>query len=781
MKYSNNPIHFVLVVLFIMFPGLLNAQQEYTISGQLQDNNKQPVKFANVALLSSVDSSIIAGTVSGDEGKFELKYNQPGTYLFLASFVGYFPFKKKIEFSNRQKVYLETIVMKAKQIELEDVVITKERMKAKQQLDKTTYYVNSAMRLTSNTGVDLLQNIPGVQVDLLQKISLNGSRNIIFFVDGIERDASYLSQISADKIDRVEIKDAPGVEYKAEVSGVINVILKQDENIGMSGHIDVTIPTANDEVFSFPSASLNYSFDKLTLYSSYNGGFSFFDIETEDERRFSHENNSLEIVKNENLYQQNWSHKVHFGADYFYNEKNHFNVYGFISRFSNEQSGNFNIRTSINDSEDQSIHYIKDDYDINTSAYSSFFYKHVFTRGTELSVDANYYMLRSENRLQLKEEDSENEQLSHSQARNNMLKTRVDIRFPLNENIAIRTGIEQTLDHSDDLLLTGFNYTESTSAAYFSADYTRNKLQANAGMRAEYLQYIHETAGENKMHLMPALQIKYSFSDKKHLGLSYRKGIQRPSVFQLNPNLQTMDFYATKKGNQALSPAINHHFKLDYSLVFGNSFLKTGLFYGYNKNVIEILTLMKDASYLEKEVNNAGDISRAGIRTSGSFKLHKNISINPDIRVYYVQTYGNDLAKIHHIENKQALNFETSLSAILLLKHDFAFSFSAQYMSQQTRIQKDYHEDALYFVSLEKTFFNRLKAGITSAIPFSKTFTYRGYEISGRNFRQSTEDNIQISVFPVWFKLNYTFASGKKTQGFERKNSFKENIPEKGF
>ncbi len=781
MKYSSNHIHFALVVLFIMHTVLLNAQQEFTLSGQLQDNNKQPVMFANVALLSSADSSIIAGTVSGDDGTFELKYNQPGTYLFMASFVGYFPFQKKIELSDRQKIHLETVIMKEKQIELEDVVITKERMKAKQQLDKTIYYVNSAMRSTSNTGVDMMQHIPGLQVDLLQNISLNGSRNIIFFVDGIERDASYLAQISAEKIDRVEIKDVPGAKYDAEVSGVINVILKQNENTGISGHVYANLPTANDEVFSFPSASLNYSFDKLTLYSSYNGGFSFFDIETEDKRRFSQENTSYAIVKNENLYQQNWSHKVHFGADYFHNEKNQFNIYGFISRFSNEQSGNFHIRKSINDSEDLSIHYIKDDYDINTSAYSSFFYKHVFTEGTELSVDANYYMLRSENRLHLREEDSESEQLSHSQPYNNLLKTRIDLRFPLNEKISINTGIEQSLDHSDDLLMTEFNYTESTSAAYFSADFTMNKLQANAGMRAEYLQYLHETAEENEMHIMPALHIKYSFSGKKHLGLSYRKGIQRPSVFQLNPNLQTMDIYATKKGNPALSPTINHNIKLDYSLVFGNSFLKTGLFYEYNQNVIEILTLMKDALYLEKEVHNPGDISHTGINTSGSFKLHKNISINPDIRVYHVQTYGNDLAEAHHIENKQAVNFESSLSAILLLKHDFAFSFSAQYMSRQTRIQNDYHEDALYFVSLEKTFFNRLKAGITSAIPFSKTFTYRGYDISGRNFSQSTEDNIQISVFPVWFKLNYTFASGKKTQRIERNNSFKENRPKKGF
>lgn len=781
MKNSKRTIYIILIMLCFMNLSWLKAQTGYTVSGQLLDTDEQPVMFANVALLAATDSALLAGTISGETGTFELKYNTPGKYIVSVSCIGFAPAEKRIELAEKALIDLEQLTLVAHQTELNEVIIRQERLKAKQEVDKTTYYVNSAMQATSNTGTDMLQHVPGVQVDLLQNVSLNGAENIIILVNGIERDAAFLAQVEADKIDKIEIKSTPGVEYDAETSGVINVVLKENANTGISGHIYANIPTANDEVFSFPTASLNYAFDKLTLYTSYNGGFSYFDIKTEDNRQFSTQENTLEITKKQRLYQQNWSHKLHFGADYFYNENNQLNVYGFVSRFSNEQSGNFSITAPENGSESNAMNYIKDDYDINTSAFASIFYKHNFAEKTELSFDANYYMLKSENQLHLWDKNSETEQISRSLPRKNMLKARLNFLFPLNEHIGINTGFEQNMTDLGDRLIPEFNYTENTSAAYLSANYAKNNLQANAGVRAEYLHYTNSEEFDNEVVVLPAFFVKYRFSGAKQLRFSYKKGIVRPSVFQLNPNMQTLDFYATQQGNPALRPSVNHNLNLDYSLTFGNSFLSTSLFYTYKKDVIETLTSMKDDMFLQKEIHNLGNLSRLGITASGSLKLHKNISVNPYMRLYYAQTFGNELAQNQGIENKQAVNFETSLSAVVLLKHDFSFSFSAQYRGRQTRIQNDYHEDVLYFVSLEKTFFDRLKVGITSAIPFQRDFTYQGYDISGRNFTQTTEDNIQMSAFPVWFKLNYTFAWGKKTRRIERDNSFNEDRPKKGF
>lgn len=762
MKNSGKQIQVILFMILILSVGFLKAQTEYTIRGQLSDENEQPVMFANVALLSCNDSSIIAGTISGNTGKFELRYNKSGCYILSISFIGYKPYRKMLELSDSKQVDLKTITLSSSQTELNEVTITRERLKAKQQVDKTTYYLNTAMLSTSNTATDIIQNVPGVQVDLLQNISLNGSGNILILVNGIERDAAYLAQIKPDRIDRIEIKNSPGAEYDAEITGVINVVLKENEYSGLSGYVYINIPTAKNEVFSFPTASLNYTFDKLTLYTSYNGEFSYFDIKTEDNRQFLQADNSVEILKRENLYQQNWSHKLHCGADYFYNQSNHLSVYAFVSRFSNEQSGSFFINNINNKSENQLNHYKKDEHDLNTSVYTSLFYKHIFTERTALNFETGYYILKSENRLVLCDINMETEQLSQTQPQNSLLKACLNFYFPLNKYTRIKTGFEQNLNYLSDKSMQDFNLTEISSATFLSASYTKKNLQANAGIRAEYLQYNSNMADYKQLALLPSLHIKYSFTADKHLRFSYKQGVLRPSVFQLNPSVQTIDLYATKTGNQNLVPASNHRFNIDYSMPWKNSFLKAGVFYSCTKDVIEALTSLNDASILKNEIHNSGNINRIGIYTSGNLKLSENISINTYNRTYYVRTHGNGFAENLGIKDKHAVNFESSLSLLFLMKHDLAFSFSLQYKSKQTGIQSDYHEDGLYFVSIEKAFFDCIKAGITSAIPFKRAFTYQGCNISGMKFNQSTNDNIQMSMFPVWFKLSYTFSSGKK-------------------
>ena len=77
---------FILVILFIQL-GTLQAQ---TITGIVNDEQSQPVEFANVVLYSLPDSSMISGAVTDSMGLFALKTNQTAenTYLQI-SFMGY--------------------------------------------------------------------------------------------------------------------------------------------------------------------------------------------------------------------------------------------------------------------------------------------------------------------------------------------------------------------------------------------------------------------------------------------------------------------------------------------------------------------------------------------------------------------------------------------------------------------------------------------------------------------------------------------------------------------
>ena len=101
------------------------------------------------------------------------------------------------------------IILQDTSIMLKELVIVGERIKAKSESDRTTFFVTKKMLDVSNTGVDVLKLIPGVQIDLMQNISLEGSQDILIYVDGKERDKSYISQLSPDQIDQIEIISAP--------------------------------------------------------------------------------------------------------------------------------------------------------------------------------------------------------------------------------------------------------------------------------------------------------------------------------------------------------------------------------------------------------------------------------------------------------------------------------------------------------------------------------------------------------------------------------------------
>lgn len=57
--------------IFIGLPALSGGQA--IISGTVVDENSQPLPYANVILLSQKDSSIITGTVTGENGAFTVE------------------------------------------------------------------------------------------------------------------------------------------------------------------------------------------------------------------------------------------------------------------------------------------------------------------------------------------------------------------------------------------------------------------------------------------------------------------------------------------------------------------------------------------------------------------------------------------------------------------------------------------------------------------------------------------------------------------------------------
>ena len=96
-------------------------------------------------------------------------------------------------------------------------------------------------------------------------------------------------------------------------------------------------------------------------------------------------------------------------------------------------------------------------------------------------------------------------------------------------------------------------------------------------------------------------------------------------------------------------------------------------------------------------------------------------------------------------------------------------------------IQGSSYSDVLYFLSLEKTFKQKIKLGIVTAMPFTRSFTYNGSNINGENFQSTYEGNVIMPAIPFWFKLGFQFNSGKNRNKISREKEEIDNTQKKGF
>ena len=777
---------FLFVILITVFHSV-QAQQNTLVKGTVIDQKtKLAIPHANIILLNPSDSSLICGTISNINGEFSFATLPSGLYNLRISVIGYEPITRKINTHEVKSKYLGNILLKEKSTRLKESIVIAQRIKAKTSLDKITFFINKKIYNVSNNGVDILKHIPGVKIDLMHNISLEGSQNILILVDGKERDKNYLNQLDARHIDKVEVMNVPDSKYDANVTGIINIVLKKNRESGISGHIYAEIPTKDSEVYLLPNASLKYCSKKINFYASYNGQFSYFDIDKKSKREIYNNEGSTEIISHQQLKQKNWSHRINYGFDYFLDKYNQFNFYAYYNPYSFEHDGNVSTSVAGNHRENGYYSYKKDDTDKNYSSFYSLYYKHLFNNpGREIAIDLNYYNFEAENTTSYESDnvsDIRNNETSTAKPKQNTIISKIDYTTPISKRIMLFTGIKTVLIRLKDREGYEFKYYDNIVAAYGSLNLKFESIEIGAGLRCE--NSISGVRNDFKNHyfdVLPHASLNIKLAPKQNLKLLYRYSIQRPGLYRLNPNTFVDDPFFISKGNPNLNPEYSHNIVLDYSVRFKNNFISSSLFYNKLSGAINTLTLINDDNYFETHVCNLGDIHKYGIQVSGSINLNKSIAINPYLKIFDIYTHGNDIAIKNNIKERHNMAMESGISAIVSFKKDITASFVFQYNTPDYEIQRSKFYDALYFISLEKTFKNNLKIGITTAAPFTKSFTYYGTKCRGNNFRSHSEGNIKMSNIPFWIKLKYQFSSGRKGNNIKRKKEIINDMRKKGF
>ncbi len=774
MKNFNYQLRLTFLVFILLFPRMVLTQNAEIIKGELYDKqNKQPVAFASIVLYAVKDSSQIAGTMSDINGKFILQKTTSTKAFLKISHVKYT--RKKMAIKSDTPGKTQRIGLSSNMITMDEIVIAEKRKKAANSGNKTTFYMNETLEETSSTGIDVIKNLPGVHVDLMQNVSLGNKQNIILVVDGKKRDIDFLKQLDAASINKIEIDQSPGASYGAETGGVININLKKTEH-GVSGHINAEIPVNPSEIFLFPDASISYTNKKVRLFASYNGEFSYFKIHENKSQKINTSYGINQSQTKEILNQENWSHRLNYGVDFNASKNSTLNYYGYYNPYSNEHNGETTITT--NETELQAR---RKDEDLHQELFNAFFLEKKLKKRGKFRVDFNHYYMRGNSKITYRSEET-NENLINtiSTPMQSSYYLKTSYNYKLNSHWDMQTGLNSRYEEVKDLQSANFNYTKLISACYAQANISTEKVQTVGGLRIEHEKSaVKNRQSGNTINFLPHLSMDYKINNSQKLSLIYRKSIKRPNRYELNPMPYAAGIDQIYKGNTDLVAEKHHYAGLGYHLNNGQNYYSGKLYYTNTRNYTDRFYYLNDEA-IYGEYQNIGVKQTYGFEVQGAQNLYSFLTLYHSINLFSSQIQPKKQFQNPENKRKAEPGLIVNLSAIFSMGNNLKAKATFQYSSPSHKLQATTYSDALYFISLQKKWDNNLKLEITSGVPFRKNFTYQGHNINAENFSSSYNGKIQLSGFPVWIKISYQFSKGKKQNPVDiPKQSIKK--PKKGF
>jgi len=263
---SRNFLPFSIICL-VFFINTANGQS--TISGVIVDNNDKPIPYVNIVLTKDSTEKILQFTSSDNSGFYHMETEKEGIYILSFSALGYQAYKTTIEIGPRLQKQLN-IVLDEKLLELDEVFIEAERpisIKKDTINFKTKFFING----TEQTVEDLLQKIPGLQIDNNGTIKVGNQEIEKLMVDGddlFERGYKILSKnMPAHPIEEVEIlknysnnRLLKGVEESDKVA--LNLKLNEKSKRIWFGNIETGL--GNDDFYQLKGNLMN--FDKNNKY-----------------------------------------------------------------------------------------------------------------------------------------------------------------------------------------------------------------------------------------------------------------------------------------------------------------------------------------------------------------------------------------------------------------------------------------------------------------------------------------------------------------------------------
>lgn len=822
---------FLLAALFIGLTSFSNPDPDPdsdeigTITGVVIDKIlEEPIPYVTVAV-KDLEGNIITGGVTDEQGRFVIEDIPRGKNQVSIQYIGYKSYAMEIDISRKNRnLDLGTISLEEDIESLDEVMVTAERSTIQQKMDRKVITVGKDLTTAGPTASDIMNNLPSVSVDQQTgALALRGNQNVRVMVDGKLSNvpvAQLLKQIPSTSIKQIELITNPSAKYNPEgMSGIVNIILHKNVNIGFNGNASVALSYEKQPKFN-SNVDFNYRNGKLNFYGNWGHNSSknenyghIFRIEENSEQFFDFLDD-----RTSNLFKA--------GVDFYLND-NHT-----LSFFTNQNlySGGTNGLTRIVYYDDFSQN-LNQGFDVTGESLSSqynFDYKLNFNKEghtLELEADYNDYDNDEDALWTFTGAPFSNDYMDFVNTVRDQITVNLDYVNPLSETTKLELGLEARLFNSEigrtsdqfvvnpfdlegDLILsptTDFDYSRDIYSAYATFGKNWEKFSVQVGLRAETVEVIANTLetyedgvvnddlsnivtdegvsisrvgnsvlkefGNDYFQVYPSAFFTYTPSEKNQYQVSYSRRVDRPGVSQVNPIREWSTPLISSFGRTNLVPQFTNSVEANYTRNMDKGSITAGVFYRLIEDEINrsVLVDRTDLNRLILTYSNFDTTSAYGVELSSNYRPTKWWSFNFSFDMYNQtqnglterldNTTGNPTESDIVVDEVEVENLQYNLRMFNNFKVTQKLTLSAFgfYRGPQKDIQIE--PKAMYFVNVGARY-NLWDGRGTFSLNYNDIFNTMRFAFDGqRPFLQRGAFNWESQTVNV--SLSYRFGGNK--------------------
>lgn len=795
------------------------------IQGVIMDKNlNEPIPYVTVAIKNAA-GEIITGAATDENGKFFIKDLPDGKLTVSIQYIGYKTYETEItlERGNRN-IDLGSINLEEDVEALDEVTVTAERTTIQQKLDRKVITVGKDLTTSGPTASDIMNNLPSVNVDQQTgELSMRGNSNVRVMVDGKFTNvpvAQLLRQIPSTSIKQIELITNPSAKYNPEgMSGIVNIILHKNVNIGFNGNANVGLSYEEQPKFN-SSIDMNYRNGKLNFFGNWGYNYSknenFGNIFRPDEN--SEQFFTFDDKNNSNL--------AKFGIDFYLNDKNTISVFTNQNFFEGGTVGTTDIQYYDEEFLNQMQNF-SNDTDNHSQQYN-FDYKLDFDKeGHNIELEADYNLYEGDELADFMFEGAafNPDYMDDISTERDRLTINLDYVNPLSETTKLEAGMEARLFNSDisrlsdqlvvnpfdfegDLIttpFTQFDYSRDIYSAYASFSKQWEKFSVQVGIRAETVEVTSDTQEQYEdgvvtddlsgvdtdpnvevtavddtvfkkfendyIEVYPSAFLTYTPSEKNQYQLSYSRRVDRPGLGQVNPIREWATPLISSFGNASLEPQFTNSLEVNYTRNMKKGSFTTGVFYRFIDNQISRAVFV-DRTNLNRIIltfDNFDNTTAYGFEISGNYRPTKWWSFNMSFDLYSQTQTGITESLDNTSQNPTEADIITTEEEVentawnarmfnnFKVTKDLSLSAFGFYRGENQTIQ--FTMKPMYFVNVGARY-NLWDGRGTFSVNYNDIFNTMQFAFDGqRPYPQTGAFNWESQT---WFVgLNYRFGGGK--------------------